>query len=90
MSHCLEKESIQMYSIRVMHILELLKKLAEILRAQCQIDCIKDEITRKQINTQQAKSSQLNQPKILKNSGLSSKILGLRTRKLLFQFRVQP
>ena len=40
-----------------MHLFELLKKLAEVLRAECHIDCLKNVITRKEIETLQAKKS---------------------------------
>ena len=36
---------------------ELLKKSIKILRADCQIDCLKNVITRKEIDTLQAKSN---------------------------------
>ena len=55
-STCLEQESNHIYSIRVMHFFNLLKKLAEILRVECQIDCFKYLITRKEIDTLQAKN----------------------------------
>ena len=56
-STCLERESNHIYSIRVLHLFEPLKKLAEILRAECHIDCLKNLITRKEIKTLQAKKS---------------------------------
>ena len=43
----LKRESNHIYSIRVMHLFELVKKLAEILRAECHIDCLKNVIPRK-------------------------------------------
>ena len=54
-STCLERESNHAYSIRIMQIFDLLKKLTEILRANCQIDCLKNVITRKEIDTLHAK-----------------------------------
>ena len=67
-----------------MHLFELLKKLAEILRAECNIDCLKNVITRKEIETLQAKIIQSKQLKTAnKGSGLSPKRLGVRIRKLL-------
>ena len=81
---CLERESNHIYSIRLMHLFELLKKLAEILRAECHIDCLKNVITRKEIETLQAKRIQSEQLKTAnKSSGLSPKRLGVRKRKLL-------
>ena len=57
-----------------MYIFELLKKLAEILRAGCQIDCLKNVIMREEIDTLLAKSVQSKQPKTAnKSSGLSPK-----------------
>ena len=67
-----------------MRLFELLKKLAEILRADCHIDCLKNIITRKEIETLQAKRMQSKQLKTAnKNSGLTPKRLGARIRKLL-------
>ena len=67
-----------------MHFFELLKKLAEILRAECHIECLKNVITRKEIVTLQAKRIQSQQLKTAnKSSGLSPKSLGVRIRKLL-------
>ena len=57
----LEHESNHIYSIRVKHLFELLKKLAEIIRAECNIDCLKNAITRKEIETLQAKRIQSKQ-----------------------------
>ena len=83
-STCLERESNHIYSIRLMHLFELVKKLAEILRAECHTDCLKNVISRKQIKTLQAKRIQSKQFKTAnKSSGLSPKILGGRIRKLL-------
>ena len=60
-STCLERESNHIYLIRVMHLFELLKKLAVILRAECQIDCLKIVITRKKfIHCKQKESNQSN------------------------------
>ena len=79
----LERESYHIYSIRVMHVFQLLKKLAEILRAECHIDWLKNVITRKEIETLQAKRIQSNQLKTAnKSSGLSPKRLGVRIRNL--------
>ena len=47
----LERESNHIYSIRVMHLFELLKKLAETLRAECHMECLKNVVTRKEIET---------------------------------------
>ena len=67
-----------------MHLFELLKKIAEILRADCHIECLKNVITRKEIETLQAKRTQSKQLKTAnKSSGLSPKRLGVRIRKLL-------
>ena len=93
----MERESNHIYSIRVMHPFELLKKIAEILRAECHIDCLKNVITRKEIQTLQPKRIQSKQLKTAnKSSGLSPKRLGVRIRKLLhfkilsqFCFKVQ-
>ena len=83
-STCLERESNHLYSIRVMHLFELLQKLAEILRAECHIDCLTNVITRKEIETLQAKRVQSRQLKTAnKSSGLSPKRLEVRIRKLL-------
>ena len=80
----LERESNHIYSIRVMHLFELLKELAEILRADCHIDCLKNVITRKEIETLQAKRIQSKQLETENNSsGLSPKRLRVRIRKLL-------
>ena len=80
----LERESNHICSIRVMHLFELLKKLAEILRAECHINCLKNIITRKEIETLQAKRIQSKRLKTAnKSSGLSPKRLGKRIRKLL-------
>ena len=80
----LERESNHIYSIRVMHLFELLKKLAKILRAECHIDCLKNVITRKEIETLQAKRNQSKQLETAnKSSGLSPKSIGVRIRKLL-------
>ena len=57
-SICLQRESNHIYSIKVMHIFELLKKLIEILRAESQIDGRKKVITKKKIDTLQAKRVQ--------------------------------
>ena len=54
----LERESNRIYSIRVMQLFELLKKLVEILRAECHFDSLKNVITRKEIETLQAKRIQ--------------------------------
>ena len=57
-----------------MHLFELLKKLAEILRAECHIECLKNVITRKEIETLQAKRIQSKQLKTAnKSTGLSPK-----------------
>ena len=83
-STCLERESNHIYSIRLMHLFELLKKLAEILRAEGHTDCLKDVITRKEIETLQARRIQSKQFKTAnKSSGLSPKRLGTRILKLL-------
>ena len=67
-----------------MHIFELLEKLGEILRAECPIDCLKNVILRKEIDTLQAKRVQSKQFKNAnKSSGLSPKRLGVRIQKLL-------
>ena len=67
-----------------MHLFELLKKIAEILRAECQINCRKNEFTRKEIDRLQTKGVQSKQLKIAnKSSGLSPKRLGVRIRKFL-------
>ena len=80
----LERESNHIYSIRVMHLFEPLKKLAEILRAEFHFDCLKNVITRKKIETLQAKRIQSKQLKTAnKSSGLSPKRLGVRIRKFL-------
>ena len=80
-STCLERESNPIHSVRVMHLFELLKKLAEILRAECHIDCLKKVITRKEIETLQAKRVESKQIKTAnKSSGLSPKRLGVRIR----------
>ena len=63
-STCLERESNHIYSIRIMHLFELLKKLAEILRSECHIDCLKNVNTRKEIETSQAKRIQSKQLKL--------------------------
>ena len=60
-STCLERESNHIYSIRVMHLFELLKNVAEILRAECRIDCLENVITRKKmIQSKQKESNQSN------------------------------
>ena len=71
---------------------ELLKKLAEILRAECHIDCLKNVFTRKKIETLQAKRIQSKQLKTaIKSSGLSPKRLGVRIPKMLnFILRFYP
>ena len=78
-STCLERESNHIYSIRLMQFFELLKKFAEILRAECHFDCLKKVITKKEIETLHAKKIQ---PKQLetsnKSSGLSPKRLVVR------------
>ena len=80
----MERESNHIYSIRLMRLFELLKKLAEILRAECHIDCLKNVITKKEIETLQAKRIESKQLKTAnKSSGLSPKRLGVRIRKLL-------
>ena len=80
----LERESNHIYSIRVMHFFELLKLLDEIFTAECHIECLKNVITRKEIETLQAKRIQSKQLKTAnKSSGLSPKRLGVRIRKLL-------
>ena len=80
----LERESNHIYSIRVMHLFELLKKGADILGAECHIDCLKNVITRKEIESLQAKRIQSKQLKTAnKSSGLSPKRLGVRIQKLL-------
>ena len=57
-----------------MHLLELLKTIAEILGAECHIDCLKNVITRKETETLQAKRIQSKQIKTAnKSSGLSPK-----------------
>ena len=67
-----------------MYLFELLKKLDEILRAECHINCLKNVITRKEIETLQAKRIQSKQLKTAnKSSGISPKRLGVRIRKLL-------
>ena len=67
-----------------MHLFELLKKLAEMLRAECQINCLKNVITRKEIDTLQAERVQSKQLKTAnKISDLSAKRLGVRIRKML-------
>ena len=67
-----------------MRLFELLKKLAEILRAECHIDYLKNVINRKEIETLQAKRMQSKQLKTAnKSSGLSPKTLEVRIRKLL-------
>ena len=38
-----------------MHLFDLLKKLDEIMRAECHIDCLKNVITINEIDTLQAK-----------------------------------
>ena len=59
-----------------MHLFELLKKLAEILREKCQIDCLKNVLNRKEIDTLQAKRVQSKQLETAnKSSGLSPKEL---------------
>ena len=79
----LERESNHIYSIRLIHLFKLLKNLAEILRAECHIDCLKNVITRKEIETLQAKRIQSKQIKTAnKSSGLSPKRLGVRIRQL--------
>ena len=81
---CLERESNHIYSIRLMYLFELLKKLAEILRAECHINCLKNVITRKEIETLQAKRIQSKQLKTAnKSSGISPKRLGVRIQKVL-------
>ena len=80
----MERESNHIYSIRVMHIFELLKKLTEILRAECQIDYLKNEITSKEIDTLQAERVQSKQLKTAnKSSGQIPKRLGVRIQKML-------
>ena len=82
-STCLERESNHICSIRLMHLFELLTKLAEILIAECHIDCLKNVIARKQIETLQAKRIQSKQLITAnKSSGLSPTRLGVRIRKL--------
>ena len=67
-----------------MHLFELLIKLAEILRAESQIDCLKNLITKKEIDTLRPKRVQSKQIKTaIKSSDLSPKRLGVRIRKLL-------
>ena len=67
-----------------MHLLELLKKLAEILRAESKIDCLKNLITKKEIDTLQPKRVQSKQIKTaIKSSDLSPKRLVVRIRKML-------
>ena len=83
-STCLERESNHMNSIRVMHLFELLKTIAENLIAECQLDCLKNVITRKEIDTLPAKRVQSEQPKTAnKSSGLSPKRIGVKVRKLI-------
>ena len=83
-STSLERKSNHIYLIRVMQHFELLKKLAEILRAECHIDCLKNVFTRKEIETLQAKRIQSKQLKTaIKSSGLSPKRLRVRIPKLL-------
>ena len=61
MSLCLEQESNHIYSIKIKHIFELLKKLADVLIAERQIDCLQNVITREKIDTLQAKGVQSKQ-----------------------------
>ena len=51
-----------------MHLNERQKKLAKILRAECQIDCLNNVITRKENDTPQAKRVHSKQPKTANKS----------------------
>ena len=67
-----------------MHLIERLKKLARILRGECQIDCLNNVITRKENDTLQEKRVQSKQLKTAnKSSGLSPKRIRVRIRKFL-------
>ena len=69
-------------SVRAMHIFELLKKLAEIVRPECQIDTEIDTLQAKRVQSKQFKTAN-------KSRGLSLKRLAVRIRKLLnFFFRI--
>ena len=78
------ESTLQNHSIKGLHIFELFKKLTEILRLECETNSLKFFITEKEIESVELKRTSFRQLKSTNAvSGLSSKRLGVRIRKLL-------